>query len=158
MRVGSLAVLISMLLLTMASAFLASVPVPPCQVVATPAIMMYPLWHFEIPSLTLSEYPSMQRLTVTRTVPNYNLSETDAFKSLRREPTYSGAMKELKDLQNLEDSRLASCEEKGIFWEQCFMYGQSNGERGSRKNERMISPSGSLNPSNENNKVMAPTW
>ncbi len=109
--------------------------VPPCSCHDVTAITMIPLWqpYYETTSLTFSAYPSTQRSIV---IPNYKLSETSAFKVLRREP-----VSELKDLKDLEDSRLALCEEKGIFWEQCFIYGQSKGE-----------------PNHPSEKIMPPTW
>lgn len=36
------------------------------------------------------------------------------------------AMKQLIDLQNLQDERLDQCVDKGIDWEQCFMFGNSS--------------------------------
>ena len=90
-----------------------------------------------------------------------NISDTNAFKMLPREP---GAVKEIKDLQELQDSRLDACVEKGKFWEQCFMYGQSDvkvetadGRYKGRMDEQLISPMGALDPpSDHQNKI--PTW
>ena len=36
------------------------------------------------------------------------------------------AMKQLIDLQNLQDERLDQCVDKGLDWEQCFMFGNSS--------------------------------
>lgn len=50
--------------------------------------------------------------------PNYpisdfrRLSETESFKSLRREPVLSRAAKEVRDLQELQDSRLEKCADR----------------------------------------------
>ncbi len=95
-----------------------------------------------------------------------NLSDTDAFKKLPRQPSYSGAVKELRDLQDLQDSRLAACQDKGIYWEQCFMFGESTDgvdvsiaaseETRGRLDYQLISPVGSLNPPSNSKKI--PTW
>ena len=93
---------------------------------------------------------------------NYKLSDSDAFKRLPRQPVLSGAVKELKDLQDLQDSRLNACEDKGKFWEQCFMYGQSDvdvripGEDRGRMDSQLISPMGALNAPANARKI--PTW
>lgn len=140
----------------------AFVSVTPClaKVAIMPdvSIMVFPLWQSsEISSLSVSDYLPMQRSTETRSIPNYNLSETKAFKMLKREPVYYGAVKELKDLQDFEDSRLASCEESGIFWDQCFMYGKINDGNGGGKTNQLAPPTGSLtNPPYD--KKMIPTW
>merc|ERR1712127_233923 len=92
----------------------------------------------------------------------YILPEMDAFRTLRREPILSGAVKELRKLQDLQDSRLRACEEKGEFWEQCFMYGQDDdgidvaGENRGRMDSQLISPVGSINPASSASKI--PTW
>lgn len=139
----------------------AFVSVSPCRAkvstIPDVSIMVIPLWHSsEISSLSVSDYPPMQRLTVTRSIPNYNLSETNAFKMLQREPVYSGAVKELKDLQNFEDSRLATCEESGIFWEQCFMYGKNYEGNGEGKEYHLVPPTNDKRQ--EKDKKMIPTW
>ena len=95
-----------------------------------------------------------------------NISDTNAFKLLPRErqPPLAGAVKEIKDLQELQDSRLDACVEKGKFWEQCFMYGQSDvkvetadGRYKGRMDKQLISPMGALDPpSDTQNKI--PTW
>lgn len=113
-----------------------------------------------------NEFPLLPNPTTTKAVssPNYSLSESDAFKMLRREPILSGAVKEIHDLQDLQDDRLKQCEDKGIYWEQCFMYGQSDGvevsgatdeDRG-RMDYQLISPVGSLNLPSNTKKI--PTW
>lgn len=119
-------------------------------------VIMFSLWQsFGITSVAVSEYIPVQSSTVTTSNPSYNLSETVAFKMLKREPVYSGTVKEIKDLQDLEDSRLAACEEKGIFWEQCFVFGENDGERRGPKDA--MSPAGSRNHhSDRSTKV--PTW
>jgi len=42
-----------------------------------------------------------------------NLADTDAFKKLPLERTYSGAIKEIRDQQDLQDDRLHECATKG---------------------------------------------
>lgn len=37
------------------------------------------------------------------------------------------ALQELNKLKDLQDSRLEQCADTGIFWEQCFLYGESEG-------------------------------
>lgn len=113
-----------------------------------------------------TETPTLPFSSTSKVTPNpaFIMPETDAFKLLRREPRLTGAVKELKDQQDMQDSRLSACEEKGKFWEQCFMYGQSeNGvdvivdakERG-RMDPQLISPVSSFNPSSGTAKI--PTW
>ena len=97
---------------------------------------------------------------------NPSLSDTDAFKQLPRQKAYTGAVKELMDLQEMQDTRLSACEDKGKFWEQCFMYGQSNdgispvknkfGEDRGRMDNQLISPTAALNPPSDSTKI--PTW
>lgn len=109
------------------------------------------------------EYPLLTIPSSSKVAPNqsYNLPDTDAFKMLRREPRLSGAVKELKELQELQDNRLEACEDKGIFWEQCFMYGQRDGisvaeETTGRMDNQLVSPVGSLEVPAETRKI--PTW
>mmetsp|Transcript_18346 Transcript_18346/g.39659 ORF Transcript_18346/g.39659 Transcript_18346/m.39659 type:complete len:191 (+) Transcript_18346:77-649(+) len=135
----------------------------------------YPQWHLAAafmlalcqplePALAapFNELPLMPSTKVTSS-PGYNLPDSDAFKMLRKQPQFSGAVKELMDLQELQDSRLDACEEKGKYWEQCFMYGQNDGidvsgggsDRG-RMDNQLVSPFGSLNPPPDVKKI--PTW
>eukprot|EP00804_Cyclotella_cryptica_P020973 CCRYP_009298-RA/>CCRYP_009298-RA protein AED:0.37 eAED:0.37 QI:0/-1/0/1/-1/1/1/0/165 len=58
---------------------------------------------------------------------SYKLVDSNAFKLLPREPRLTRPDKELRDLKDLQDSRLDVCADRGIFWEQCFMFGQSGG-------------------------------
>lgn len=58
--------------------------------------------------------------------PFYKLSNSDAFKLLPREPTFTKSQRDLRDLKQFEDERLDQCVEKGIFWEQCFLFGQKD--------------------------------
>ena len=53
------------------------------------------------------------------------LSESEAFQRLRREPPRTRAMRELTELQELQDARLDACADRGALWEQCFMFGDS---------------------------------
>ena len=95
-----------------------------------------------------------------------NLADTDAFKKLPLEKTYSGAIKEIRDQQDLQDDRLHECATKGKDWEQCFWFGQSNdgeytitadGSYRGRMDSQLVSPAGILNtPPTESNKI--PTW
>jgi hypothetical protein len=55
-----------------------------------------------------------------------SLSQSNAFRALRREPIMSQARRQLEDLKDLEDSRLDQCADRGVYWEQCFMFGESN--------------------------------
>lgn len=100
------------------------------------------------------------------------LSQTKEFQMLPREtlqlpPTslsspLKEAIKELKDLQDFQDARLDMCADRGIFWEQCFMFGESDdskvGNDGVRKrmDNQLISPMGALNPPSELKSI--PTW
>lgn len=53
------------------------------------------------------------------------LSESKEFQSLRREPKLPPGRQQIRDLQDLQDSRLEQCANRGVFWEQCFMFGES---------------------------------
>ena len=57
------------------------------------------------------------------------LSESEAFQRLRREPPTTRAMRELTELQALQDARLDACADRGTLWEQCFMFGDSASDR-----------------------------
>jgi len=95
-----------------------------------------------------------------------NLADTDAFKKLPLERTYSGAIKEIRDQQDLQDDRLHECATKGKDWEQCFWFGQSNdgeftistdGSYRGRMDSQLVSPAGILTTTpTESNKI--PTW
>mmetsp|Transcript_26860 Transcript_26860/g.79392 ORF Transcript_26860/g.79392 Transcript_26860/m.79392 type:complete len:221 (-) Transcript_26860:82-744(-) len=99
------------------------------------------------------------------------LAQTDAFRSLRRERPVDRAVREINDLRDLQDSRLATCEDKGVFWEQCFMFGLG-GEQGTkarsgggvaenRMDYQLVSPTGALNPTpgtSGGERVRPPTW
>ncbi|KAL7468210.1 hypothetical protein ACHAXS_008436 [Conticribra weissflogii] len=107
------------------------------------------------------------------------LSQTKEFQMLPRENTglspsislpLKEAIKELKDLQDLQDERLDMCADRGVFWEQCFMFGERDEGMTVRNNEsrlthedvrgrmdnQLISPMGALNPPMEQRKI--PTW
>lgn len=132
-----------------------------------PAIMLalcQPLEPASAAPFTESPILPFSSASKVTSYPAFNMPETDAFKLLRREPRLTGAVKELKDQQDMQDSRLGACEEKGKFWEQCFMYGQSEDgvdiivdakERG-RMDPQLISPVSSFNPSSGTAKI--PTW
>lgn len=105
-------------------------------------------------------------------VSSYKLSESAAFKLLPREMQKSTAMKKLQDLKDLQDDRLAQCADRGVYWEQCFMFGESEsgidaigkvvtgkGDDSLNRNGidyQLISPIGALNPPTETKKI--PTW
>lgn len=40
-------------------------------------------------------------------------------------------MRELTELQELQDARLDACADRGTLWEQCFMFGDSASDGGS---------------------------
>jgi len=78
-------------------------------------------------------------------------------------------MKEIKDLQNLQDDRLDLCVERGVDWEQCFMFGtggtsdtmteDSSGKVNNSQDYQLISPTGALEPSGgESRRNKIPTW
>ena len=128
--------------------------------VAAAAFMLacwYPLDASAAPFIDMPN-PAASKVTENS---GYSLSDTAAFKLLPRQPVLSGAVKELRDLQDLQDDRLAACADKGQMWEQCFMYGQSDGVevRGAdegRMDYQLISPVGSLNLPQDTKKI--PTW
>jgi len=90
------------------------------------------------------------------------LSQTKEFQMLPRETSelppsllsspLKEVVKELKDFQDFQDARLDMCADRGIFWEQCFMFGESNDRElendGVRKrmDTQLIFPMGALNP------------
>ena len=121
----------------------------------TPAfILLASSWYpMEAASAAPFQSPEMDAVVI-----NKLLSDTNAFKSLPRERAYSGAVKELIDQQDLQDSRLQACQDKGIWWEQCFMFGQNDGDQSvrGRMDSQLISPMGLLNPPSDSQKI--PTW
>jgi hypothetical protein len=64
--------------------------------------------------------------TIANSASSYKLSDSTAFQMLPREPTITKSAKELRDLKELEDRRLDRCADKGMFWEQCFIFGESD--------------------------------
>ena len=52
-----------------------------------------------------------------------------------QDPRKVKAKNELKELMNLQDSRLDLCKEKGKNWEHCFMFGESPSISPSQKNK-----------------------
>ena len=87
---------------------------------------------------------------------SYKLSDSNAFKLLPREPTRTKSAKELQDLKELEDDRLDKCVDKGIFWEQCFIFGESdkNGDDSMRTDNVNRMQKGTV-PAR---KTVIPTW
>lgn len=79
-------------------------------------------------------------------------------------------MREKRDLENLQDDRLDLCVERGVFWEQCFMFGNggtsdtikedSNGVINNDQDYQLMSPMGALEPGGGDGrkKNMPPTW
>ena len=98
----------------------------------------------------------------------YKLSDSPAFKLLPREMQKSTAVKQLQDLRDLQDSRLDQCADRGIYWEQCFFMGESEGVSAVEKvifgkgedqsgiDSQFISPVGAFNPPPEKKSI--PTW
>lgn len=98
----------------------------------------------------------------------YKLSDSTAFKLLPRETQKSTSVKKLQDLKDLQDSRLAKCADRGVYWEQCFMFGESDsvnsiekvvtgkGQGQSGIDHQLISPIGALHHSSEIKTI--PTW
>jgi hypothetical protein len=93
------------------------------------------------------------------------LSQSSGFANLPRERPLTRAIRERNDLKDLEDYRLDVCAERGVYWEQCFMYGE--GTTGQAKTKQtminngldyqLISPLGALDPG-ISKKNMPPTW
>lgn len=92
------------------------------------------------------------------------LSQSSVFANLPRERPLTRAVRELNDLKDLEDYRLDVCAERGVFWEQCFIFGE--GATGQAKTKQTlinvgldyrISPLGALDPGSSK-KNMPPTW
>lgn len=54
----------------------------------------------------------------------------DSYTYLRQDPKSSKALRELRNLKTLEDSRLDLCADRGKQWEQCFMFGDSSVKKG----------------------------
>eukprot|EP00986_Skeletonema_menzelii_P019802 scaffold29164_cov171-Skeletonema_menzelii.AAC.1 len=69
----------------------------------------------------------------------------------------------------MQDARLDKCADRGVYWEQCFFMGESEGvdtigkvifgkgEDQSGIDSQFISPVGALNPPPEKKKSI-PTW
>ena len=89
-------------------------------VMATGIVLTSPL-----PSSAADVSPSDITTSILRRQMTTKLSESEAFKTLRREPPTSRAMRELTELQELQDARLDACADRGTLWEQCFMFGDS---------------------------------
>ena len=71
-----------------------------------------------VPSLLFAPGPA-EAAPFQEVAPNYSssfrrLSETESFKSLRREPVLARAVKEVRDLQELQDSRLEKCADRYV--------------------------------------------
>lgn len=88
-------------------------------------------------------------------------------------PSEVRALKEFQALKDLQDDRLAKCADRGLFWEQCFMYGETSERRTGifRKSSvidqklkdgldyQLISPMGAIESENTGRKnSMPPTW
>lgn len=94
------------------------------------------------------------------------LANTEAFRNLRRELPTTRAIREINALKDFQDLRLEKCVDRGIFWEQCFMFGESNWQKDGTNhvNEmdyQFISPTGALNPGTSavnKLKTNIPTW
>lgn len=64
------------------------------------------------------------------------LSQAQAFQTLPREDARqirsllvpSPTRKKIQDLKGLQDARLDSCADRGVYWEQCFMFGDTSVE------------------------------
>jgi len=111
-----------------------------------------------------SSYDVLQKITSP-----YKLSESSAFQLLPRELQQSTAIKQLQDLKDMQDDRLDRCADRGVYWEQCFFMGESEGvdtigkvifgkgEDQSGIDSQFISPVGPLNPPPVKKKSI-PTW
>ncbi len=118
-------------------------------------------------AMTFTEGPSYESIQKASTP--YKLSESAAFQLLPREMQPSTAIKQLQDLRDLQDARLDKCADRGVYWEQCFFMGESEGvdtigkvifgkgEDQSGIDSQFISPVGALNPQSEK-KNSIPTW
>lgn len=96
------------------------------------------------------------------------LSQSGVFKALRVEPPVSRALRELNELKDLQDDRLSVCADRGIYWEQCFMFGEPRDLKGGATagggtvasktssnpsnglDYQLISPMGAFNPGSDN--------
>lgn len=111
-----------------------------------------------------SSYDVLQKMSSP-----YKLSESAAFQLLPREMRQSTAIKQLQDLKDMQDDRLDKCADRGVYWEQCFFMGESEGvdtigkvifgkgEEQSGIDSQFISPVGPLNPPPMSKKSI-PTW
>jgi hypothetical protein len=139
-------------------------------------VLAIALWR-PLPSIAASPESQQQPHEILTT----KLSDTEAFKTLRRELPVSRAVRELNDLKDLQDSRLGTCADRGVMWEQCFMFGDSESERsgagkgglntagggrrakkgGSNPNNgldyQLISPIGAFDPG-QASAARIPTW
>mmetsp|Transcript_12582 Transcript_12582/g.23593 ORF Transcript_12582/g.23593 Transcript_12582/m.23593 type:complete len:144 (+) Transcript_12582:281-712(+) len=71
-----------------------------------------------------------------------------------QDPIKVKAMRELRELKMLQDSRLDSCVERGKDWEHCFMFGDSKSQ-----DTRQTKPSGASKDSQRfESKQRPPTW
>ena len=104
----------------------------PIATIATSAIMaMGILAASPLPSHASDASPSdITASILRRQIVSTKLSETEAFQNLRREPPTTRALRELTQLQDLQDARLDACADRGTLWEQCFMFGDSESNGG----------------------------
>ena len=83
--------------------------------------------------------PAIRRRQMTA-----NPSATEAFQNLRRDPPTTRALRELSELQELQDARLDACADRGALWEQCFMFGDSASDGGGGGGTKAKKGSGNL--------------
>lgn len=93
--------------------------------------------------------------TTSQTISAYKLSNTQEFKTLPKEPILTPSAKELRDLKELQDRRLDECVEKGVFWEQCFIFGENDSSSNAVGNDR---GAGEKDRSAGFEKRKPPTW
>lgn len=89
---------------------------------------------------------------------SYKLSDSNAFKLLPREPSITKSAKELQDLKELEDERLDKCVDRGIFWEQCFIFGESDKDEDDGMNTILDKADRMQKGTKPARKTVIPTW
>ena len=98
-----------------------------------------------LPSIAAADAsPSDITTAILRRQMTAKLSETEAFQNLRRDPPTTRALRELSELQELQDARLDACADRGALWEQCFMFGDSASDGGGGGGTKAKKGSGNL--------------
>jgi hypothetical protein len=102
---------------------------------------------FQSPFSALAIAPIVGDATTTTPMMRYNNNNIIGTKTVDDFMKPPKQRREIIQLQYLEDARLKQCEEKGKYWDQCFIFGTDIKKHSNEKDEH-----------NNNNKNRPPTW